>query len=78
MRISLKTLLPLLTPFVLLVAAAYIQWATIGLPMVSADSYRASEAAEAPQRFANSNGPSAPVLERPLHARHGVVTDDAG
>jgi sulfoxide reductase catalytic subunit YedY len=51
MRISLKTLLPLLTPFVLLVAAAYIQWATVGLPVVSADSYGNSESAKAPHGF---------------------------
>jgi DMSO/TMAO reductase YedYZ molybdopterin-dependent catalytic subunit/thiosulfate reductase cytochrome b subunit len=51
MRISLKTLLPLFTPFVLLVAAAYIQWATVGLPAVSADTYSSSEAAVTPHGF---------------------------
>ncbi len=51
MRISLKTLLPILSPFILLVAAAYIQWATVGLPAVSADSYSSSELPEAPHGF---------------------------
>ncbi len=34
MRIRLRTLLLLLSPLVLPVAAAYLQWATVGLPAV--------------------------------------------
>jgi sulfoxide reductase catalytic subunit YedY len=32
MRIRLTTLVPLLSPFALMIAAAYIQWGTVGLP----------------------------------------------
>lgn len=35
MRIRRRTLLILLSPFVLVVAAAYVQWATVGLPVVA-------------------------------------------
>jgi methionine sulfoxide reductase catalytic subunit len=35
MRIRRRTLLVLVSPFVLAVAAAYVQWATVGLPAVA-------------------------------------------
>jgi len=46
MRIRLSTLLPLISPLVLLVAAAYIQWATVGLPPVPPGQHIITEAAE--------------------------------
>ncbi len=35
MHIRLKTLLLLISPVLLLVAAAYIQWGTVGLPLIA-------------------------------------------
>ena len=34
MHVRLKTLLPIIVPLVLLIAAAYLQWAIAGLPSV--------------------------------------------
>ena len=45
MHIRLKTLLLLVSPLLLLVAAAYIQWGTIGLPQVPFSPTLTSETA---------------------------------
>jgi hypothetical protein len=50
MRIRLRTLLLLLSPLVLPVAAAYLQWATVGLPTISPVSQAALDAVP-PQGF---------------------------
>jgi hypothetical protein len=49
MRIRLSTLLPLISPFVLAVAVAHIQWAIVGLPTVAALQPKLEAAA--PQGF---------------------------
>jgi sulfoxide reductase catalytic subunit YedY len=51
MHIRLKALLTLLTPFALLGAAAYIQWATVGLPLVRPNTYPGPETAPEPHGF---------------------------
>jgi thiosulfate reductase cytochrome b subunit len=51
MRIQRRTLILLVAPFVLAVAAAYIQWATIGLPEVSSNPSPATETATGPRGF---------------------------
>ena len=51
MRIRLKSLLVLVAPPLLLVAAAYIQWGTVGLPPVSSSPTLAPEAAVQPYGF---------------------------
>ncbi len=40
MHIRLKTLLLLVSPLLLLLAAAYIQWGTVGLPLLSSSLWR--------------------------------------
>ena len=51
MRISLRTLFLFASPLLLLVAAAYIQWGTIGLPAVPPIRTSAAEMATEPQGF---------------------------
>jgi thiosulfate reductase cytochrome b subunit len=51
MRIRRRTLLVLVSPFVLAIAAAYVQWATVGLPAVSPVPTLAAETAEEPSGF---------------------------
>ena len=51
MHIRLKTLLVLVSPLLLLVAAAYIQWGTVGLPPVSSSPTLAPETAAEPYGF---------------------------
>ncbi len=50
MRIRRSTLLALASPFVILIAAAYIQWATVGLPELPPSSYPLLHTAQ-PQGF---------------------------
>ncbi len=51
MRIHLKVLLVLVTPLLLLVAAAYIQWGTAGLPALPANPVFTPETAAVPYGF---------------------------
>ena len=51
MRIRLRTLLLLVSPLLLLVAAAYIQWGAVGLPALSASPTMTSETAAGPYGF---------------------------
>lgn len=51
MRIRLKTLLLLVSPLLLLVAAAYVQWGTVGLPALAAGPQLTPETAVAPFGF---------------------------
>jgi sulfoxide reductase catalytic subunit YedY len=52
MRIRLRTLLVLVSPFVLALAGAYVQWATVGLPAVSpAPPLLTAETAREPSGF---------------------------
>ena len=51
MRIRLKTLLLIVSPLLLLVAAAYVQWGTVGLPALSAEPRLTYEAASEPYGF---------------------------
>jgi methionine sulfoxide reductase catalytic subunit len=51
MRVRLNTLLVLVSPLLLLVAAAYIQWGTVGLPPVSSGPALASDTAAQPYGF---------------------------
>jgi thiosulfate reductase cytochrome b subunit len=51
MRISRPTLLVLVSPFVLAVAAAYVQWATVGLPAVPPAPTPTAETATEPHGF---------------------------
>src|SRR5512143_2332930 len=46
MRIRLKTLLLLISPLLLLLGAAYIQWGTVGIPPVSTATVIPRAAAE--------------------------------
>ena len=101
MHIRLKTFLLLVSPLLLVVAAAYVQWGTVGLPALPPEPHddprngggapRLSGLAAhhplrqlpvhdpaRPQRPADPHGPPPAVLERPLHARHGVAPAHAG
>src|SRR6185437_9049697 len=51
MRIRRRTLLVLVSPFVLAVIAAYVQWATVGLPAVAAAPTLTAEMATEPHGF---------------------------
>ena len=51
MRISLKTLLLLVSPLLLMVAAAYLQWGTVGLPVLAAASALSPDTATEPYGF---------------------------
>ena len=51
MRIQRKTLLVLASPFVILFAAAYIQWAVFGLPCVPSNPSVIPETATEPHGF---------------------------
>jgi len=51
MHVRLKTLLQLVSPFVLLVAAAYIQWGTLGLPPVPSSPPLTAETVTGPHGF---------------------------
>ncbi len=51
MRIGHRTLLVLVSPFVLALAAAYVQWATVGLPAVPAAPTLAAGTATEPSGF---------------------------
>src|SRR5689334_11272106 len=51
MRIRPRTLLILVSPFVLAVAGAYAQWATVGLPAVSPASTLSAKTAMEPFGF---------------------------
>jgi methionine sulfoxide reductase catalytic subunit len=51
MHISLKTFLVLVTPLLLIVAAAYIQWGMLGLPVVPVGPMLTPETAPAPYGF---------------------------
>ncbi|MBV8455291.1 MAG: hypothetical protein JO122_01595, partial [Acetobacteraceae bacterium] len=51
MRISRRTLLLLVSPFVLALATAYVQWATVGLPEVSPTPTLSTETASGPYGF---------------------------
>ncbi|MEJ7595802.1 MAG: hypothetical protein WKF77_30185 [Planctomycetaceae bacterium] len=51
MHIRLKTLLLLFSTLLLTVAAAYIQWGTVGLPLMSFSPTLASETATEPYGF---------------------------
>jgi methionine sulfoxide reductase catalytic subunit len=51
MRIRIKTLLLLISPLLLVVAAAYVQWGTVGLPLVSSSPLIGSEPATEPHGF---------------------------
>lgn len=48
MRIRLKTLVLLVSPLLLLVAAAYIQWGAIGPPALASESQRTLETRSEP------------------------------
>lgn len=51
MHVRLKTLLLLVSPLLLLVAAAYIQWGTVGLPALAISPTMPPETAEEPYGF---------------------------
>ncbi|MFI5167990.1 MAG: molybdopterin-dependent oxidoreductase [Thermoanaerobaculales bacterium] len=51
MHIRLRTLLLLVTPLLLLVAAAYVQWGTIGLPVLPASPTMTPDMATGPYGF---------------------------
>src|SRR5690349_8504626 len=51
LHIRFKTLLPLVSPVLLLVAAAYIQWGLAGLPALSASPTMNPETATQPYGF---------------------------
>jgi DMSO/TMAO reductase YedYZ molybdopterin-dependent catalytic subunit/thiosulfate reductase cytochrome b subunit len=51
MRISLRTLLPIVLPLLLLLAAAYIQWGVAGLPAVPVTAAATAETAVEPYGF---------------------------
>jgi DMSO/TMAO reductase YedYZ molybdopterin-dependent catalytic subunit/thiosulfate reductase cytochrome b subunit len=51
MRVRRRTLLVLVSPFVLAVAAAYVQWATVGLPAVPPAPTLSAETATEPYGF---------------------------
>src|SRR5438067_4071696 len=51
MRIRRRTLLVLVSPFVLAVAAAYVQWAAVGLPAAPPAPTLNAETATAPSGF---------------------------
>ena len=51
MHVRLKTLLLLVSPLLLLVAAAYIQWGTVGLPTLAISPTMLPETAEEPYGF---------------------------
>jgi DMSO/TMAO reductase YedYZ molybdopterin-dependent catalytic subunit/thiosulfate reductase cytochrome b subunit len=51
MHIRLKTLLVIVSPLLLLIAAAYIQWGTVGLPPVASSLTLTSETAAEPYGF---------------------------
>lgn len=51
MRIGLRTLLLIVSPVVLIVAAAYIQWGLVGLPVVPEVAHATPETAVAPFGF---------------------------
>ena len=51
MHVRCKTLLLLVSPLLLMVAAAYIQWGTVGLPQVSSGPDLSSKAAIEPYGF---------------------------
>jgi DMSO/TMAO reductase YedYZ molybdopterin-dependent catalytic subunit/thiosulfate reductase cytochrome b subunit len=51
MHIRLRTLLPLVSPLLLLVAAAYVQWGTVGLPALPPNSVFTPETVVEPYGF---------------------------
>src|ERR1700675_3196259 len=51
MHVRLKTLLLLVSPLLLLVATAYIQWGTVGLPSVSSSPTLVPQTAVTPYGF---------------------------